>query len=231
MVQHICAMDREPGSPFAVIFDLDGTLVDSEPLSETAWRRVLAAHGYKVGDGEIRAAQGLRFGESYDKFARASPLPPIDVIWADYSRLLYASYDESLVSFADAVTTARQLHAEGVALALATSSQRERLERTLAAAGLNGLFAVSVAGDEIARGKPAPDGYLAAARLLGVDPADCVAIEDSQAGIDAASAAGIPVLAVSRPGLARPLTGADLVTDEVSIARVTDLLGRAARAA
>jgi beta-phosphoglucomutase-like phosphatase (HAD superfamily) len=118
-----------------------------------------------------------------------------------------------------------------VPLALGTSSQRERLEHTLAAADLDGLFAVTVAGDEVTRGKPAPDGYLAAARLLGVDPCDCVAVEDSQAGIDAAKNAGMPVLAVSRPGLLRPLTGADLLAAEVSIESVTDLLGRGARAA
>jgi HAD superfamily hydrolase (TIGR01509 family) len=214
-----------------VIFDLDGTLVDSEPLSKVAWRRVLALHGFDVSDAEITAAQGLRFAESYATFARAAPLPPLEVVWDDYSQLLYTSYDESLVRFDDAVSTARQLQAEGVPLALATSSQRERLERTLAAADLHGLFAVTVAGDEVARGKPAPDGYLAAARLLGIEPADCVAVEDSQAGIDAAKAAGIPVLAVWRPGLLRPLTGADLLSAEVSLANVTGLLGRRARAA
>jgi HAD superfamily hydrolase (TIGR01509 family) len=214
-----------------VVFDLDGTLVDSEPLSKGAWRRVLALHGCDVADAEIAVAQGLRFAESYATFARAAPLPPLDVIWRDYSQLLYASYDESLVRFDDAASTARRLQAEGVPLALATSSQRERLERTLAAADLNGLFAVTVAGDEVTCGKPAPDGYLAAARLLGIDPAECVAVEDSQAGIDAAKAAGMSVLAVSRPGLLRPLTGADLLSDEVSVANVTRLLGRSARAA
>jgi HAD superfamily hydrolase (TIGR01509 family) len=215
----------------AVIFDLDGTLVDSEPLSKVAWRRVLAIHRYDATDAEITAAQGLRFAESYATFARAAPLPPLDVVWNDYSRLLYKSYDEGLVSFVDAVTTARQLQAEGVPLALATSSQRERLQRTVDAADLDGLFAVTVAGDEVTRGKPAPDGYLAAARLLGVAPADCVAVEDSQAGIDAAKAAGMPVLAVSRPGLLQALTGADLLSHEVSVANVTGLLGGSARAA
>jgi HAD superfamily hydrolase (TIGR01509 family) len=231
IVQHIRSEPAGRLLTGAVIFDLDGTLVDSEPLSKIAWRRVLALHGHDLSDAEITAAQGLRFAESYAKFARALVLPPLDVVWSDYSRLLYASYDEELVIFADAVTTARQLHADGVPLALATSSQRERLERTLASAGLAGLFAVTVAGDEVDRGKPAPDGYLAAARLLGVDPADCVAVEDSQAGIDAARAAGMPVLAVTRPGLLHPLTGADLNSDEVSLAKVTDLLGRSARAA
>jgi HAD superfamily hydrolase (TIGR01509 family) len=145
--------------------------------------------------------------------------------------VLYTSYDDGLVSFGDAVTTARQLRAEGVALALATSSQRERLERTLVAADLDGLFSVTVAGDEVAHGKPAPDGYLSAARLLGVDPADCVAVEDSQAGIDAAKDAGMLVLAVLRPGLLQALNGADLFADAVSIGNVTRLLGGSARAA
>ena len=230
IVQHIRAWrGRRPSS--AVIFDLDGTLVDSEPLSAIAWRQVLAAHGHDVSDAAIRAAQGLRFAESYARFALAAPPPPLDVIWSDYSQLLYESYDDGLVSFDDAVTTARQLQAQGVPLALATSSQRERLNRTLAAVDLHGLFAVTVAGDEVCHGKPAPDGYLTAARLLGVDPAGCVAVEDSQAGIDAARAAGMPVLAVSRPGLLRPLRGADLLADAVSVASITGLLGGTARAA
>jgi HAD superfamily hydrolase (TIGR01509 family) len=229
IVQHIRAeRDRRPAS--AVIFDLDGTLVDSEPLSAVAWRQVLALHGYDVSQAAIRAAQGLRFAESYAKLALAAPLPPLDVVWSDYSQLLYASYDAGLAVFDDAVGAARRLQADGVALAVATSSQRERLNRTLAAVDLDELFAVTVAGDEVARGKPAPDGYLTAARLLGVEPTRCVAVEDSQAGIDAARTAGMPVLAVSRPGLLSPLSGADLLTDAVTVASITRLLGGTARA-
>src|SRR6266851_8378859 len=152
----------------AVIFDLDGTLVDSEPLSDVAWRRVLAVHGHYVSDAGVRAAHGLRFDDAYAWFARDARLPPRDFIWSDYSQLLFASFDNGLVAFSDAVRTARRLQVDGVALALATSSQRERLDRTLAAVGLHELFTVTVAGDEVSCGKPAPDGYLAAARLLGV---------------------------------------------------------------
>jgi HAD superfamily hydrolase (TIGR01509 family) len=231
IVQNIRSLRRGRRRTGAVIFDLDGTLVDSEPLSKLAWRRVLALHGHGVSDADIRAAQGLRFSESYAAFARAAPLPPLEVVWSDYSRLLYTSYDEGLVSFGDAVSTARRLQADGIPLALATSSQRERLDRTVAAADLEELFAVTVAGDEVTHGKPAPDGYLTAARLLGVHPADCVAVEDSQAGIDAAKAAGMSVLAVSRPGLLHPLTRADLFALEVSVADVAGLLGARARAA
>jgi len=208
----------------AVVFDLDGTLVDSEPLSDEAWRRVLADHGHHVSDAELRAVHGLRFSDVHDRFARRALLPSADVVWIEYSQLLFANFDNRLVAFADAVMTARLLQADGIALALATSSPRERLDRTLAAANLRALFAVTVAGDEVSRGKPAPDGYLAAARLLGIEPTRCVAIEDSQAGIDAARAAGMKVLAVARPGLPERLTGADLLVDEVSASSVNRLL-------
>jgi HAD superfamily hydrolase (TIGR01509 family) len=208
----------------AVVFDLDGTLVDSEPLSDDAWRATLAEHGHHIGEAELQAVHGLRFGDIYASFALRGALPPPDALWAEYSRVLFASFDERLAVFADAVTTARQLQADGIPLALATSSRRERLDRTLAAVDLAALFPVTVAGDEVARGKPAPDGYLAAAELLGIDPVHCVAIEDSQAGIDAARAAGMKVLAVTRPGLRGALTGADVLTDEVSAAGVGGLL-------
>jgi HAD superfamily hydrolase (TIGR01509 family) len=208
----------------AVIFDLDGTLVDSEPLSDDAWRRVFAVHGANVSEADVRAAHGLRFSDAYARFARAALLPPPHIIWSDYSELLFASFDDRLVAFSDAVGTARRLHADGVALALVTSSQRDRLDRTIEAAALHELFTATVAGDEVSRGKPAPDGYLAAARLLGVDPNCCVAIEDSQVGIDAARAARMTVLAVSRSGSPAPLRGADLLSEEVSAAGVTALL-------
>jgi HAD superfamily hydrolase (TIGR01509 family) len=208
----------------AVVFDLDGTLVDSEPLSDDAWRLVLAEHGYLISEEELQAVHGLRFGDVYASFARRAPLPSPDELWSEYSQVLFASFDARLVPFADAVTTARRLQAEGVPLALATSSRRERLDRTLAAVDLTALFPVTVAGDEVSDGKPAPDSYLAAAELLGIDPAHCVAIEDSQAGIDAARAAGMKVLAVTRPGLRGALTEADLLTDEVSAAGVCGLL-------
>lgn len=217
-------MSEGAGGLAGVVFDLDGTLVDSEPLSDDAWRSVLAEHGYQVTEAELQAVHGLRFGDVYASFARHANLPSAVTLWADYSRVLFASFDTRLVPFSDAVTTARALRTSGVPLALATSSRRERLDRTLAAVNLTALFTVTVAGDEVSHGKPAPDGYLTAAELLGIDPSHCVAIEDSQAGIDAARAAGMTVLAVSRAGLRGALTGADLLADEVSAADVSGLL-------
>ena len=106
-------------------------------------------------------------------------------------------------------------------VAVASSSPRARLDRTLRRAGLTDAFAVSVAGDEIANGKPAPDMFLAAAERLGVAPGDCVVIEDSPPGVAAGVAAGMRTLAIVRtPGAAAELAEADRVVDRLTAADV-----------
>jgi HAD superfamily hydrolase (TIGR01509 family) len=223
-VPHLRANARYRPTMDAVVFDLDGTLVDSEPLSDVAWRTVLAQHGHTASDPELQAVHGLRFPEVHAHFAQRVLLPSVETVWDDYARLLFSAIDDHLVVFADAVAAAEKLHASGVALALVTSSSRERLERTIEAAQLRPIFGATVAGDEVARGKPAPDGYIAAARMLDVDPGRCVAVEDSQAGIDAARAAGMKVLAVARLNLNDALSDADLVVTEVDAASIVALL-------
>jgi HAD superfamily hydrolase (TIGR01509 family) len=185
----------------AVIFDCDGTLVDSEPLSERAWALALARHGYELAPGDLAGAQGLPFPEVHARMAQRARLPELEAFWREYAAELLPLLDSELYPFADAVATARELHERGVSLAVASSSRRERLDRTLARAGLDTLFAVSVAGDEIARGKPAPDLFLEAAGRLRASPADCVVIEDSAPGVAAGRAAGMVTVGVLRDGV------------------------------
>lgn len=106
--------------------------------------------------------------------------------------------ESSLLPFEDAFDAVEVLHDRGVALAVATSSSRARLDLSLVTAGLADWFSTTAAGDEVEQGKPAPDVYLLAAERLGVDPATCVAVDDTQIGIDAAKAAGMFVVAVQR---------------------------------
>jgi HAD superfamily hydrolase (TIGR01509 family) len=126
----------------------------------------------------------------------------------------------------------RRLHDARVALAVATNSQREFLERTLAAAGLadNGLFAATVCAEDVANPKPAPDIYLEACRRLGAPPAACAALEDSAIGAASAASAGMRVIGVPYfPG--QPLPGAHLVArslDEPAVALALGLDGVAA---
>jgi HAD superfamily hydrolase (TIGR01509 family) len=205
----------------AVIFDCDGTLVDSEPLAERAWALALARHGYELAPADLAGAQGLPFPEVHARMAQRTRLPELETFWREYAAELLPLLDSELHPFADAVATARELHQRGVALAVASSSRRERLDRTLARAGLDTLFAVSVAGDEIARGKPAPDMFLEAAARLGATPKDCVVIEDSAPGVAAGLAAGMVTVGVLRDGIdPDALAGAHRVVRTLTLAAV-----------
>lgn len=212
-----------PVADHAVIFDLDGTLVDSEPLSEDAWRRLLAGFGYEVTEEDILSTHGRAYSDIHRYFAERAALPAPAPLWELYAAILFSSMDERLSTFRDAIATARALKESGVMLGLASSSPRERVDYTLTRAGLHHLFEVTVAGDEIRRGKPAPDLFLEVARRLGVEPTRCIAIEDSQPGVDAAVAAGMRVVGLVRPD-AKALTGATLVADELSFELVGRLL-------
>jgi HAD superfamily hydrolase (TIGR01509 family) len=201
----------------AVIFDCDGTLVDSEPLARTAWEETLAPYGYTLTAADAEACIGLPFPRVHAYFAERAALPDHDVTWAAFSAALFGLIDTQLVPFEDAIAAARELRERGVPVAVASSSPRERLHRTLGRAGLLEAFDVTVAGDEVARGKPAPDMFLLAAERLGVEPGACVVIEDSPPGVQAGLAAGMVTLAVCRvPGTEASLAAADRVVDTVS---------------
>jgi HAD superfamily hydrolase (TIGR01509 family) len=211
----------------AVVFDCDGTLVDSEPLARSAWERALAPYGYAVTDADIEASVGLPYARVHAYFAERAALPPADDFWRAFSGELFALIDGGLVVFEDAVQALRDLRARGVPLAVASSSPRERLRRTLARAGLDGAFDVTVAGDEVAHGKPAPDMFLVAAERLGVRPGECVAVEDSPPGVAAAVAAGMATLAVCRaPGTEASLAAADRVVDVVTADAILQMSSR-----
>ena len=201
----------------AVIFDCDGTLVDSEPLARTAWERSLLPYGYALTDADAEASVGLPYPRVHAYFAARAALPAAEAFWTEFTSELFTLIDSDLVPFPDAIAAAHALRARGVPLAVASSSPRERLERTLGRAGLLDAFDVVVSGDEVEHGKPAPDMFLLAASRLGVAPQTCVVVEDSPPGVQAGIAAGMFTLAVCRvPGTEASLAAADRVVDTVS---------------
>jgi HAD superfamily hydrolase (TIGR01509 family) len=201
----------------AVIFDCDGTLVDSEPLSRTAWERVLAGYGYELTDADIEASVGVPYPRVHAYFAQRAELPAAEPFWDEFSAELFTLIDSELVLFDDAVEAARELRRRRIPVGVASSSRRDRLHRTLGRAGLLDAFDVTVAGDEVANGKPAPDMFLVAAERLGAPPEECVVIEDSPPGVQAGVAAGMRTIAVCRvPGTEASLAGADRILDSVT---------------
>jgi HAD superfamily hydrolase (TIGR01509 family) len=208
----------------AAIFDCDGTLVDSEPLARRAWERSLAPYGYAIRDDEYAGLIGLPFLRVHGFFAeRVDGLAAPEPFWDAYSGALFDLIDSELEPFEDALETLRDLRARGLAIAVASSSPRARLDRTLRRAGLADAFAVSVAGDEIAHGKPAPDMFLAAAERLDVAPERCAVVEDTAPGVAAGRAAGMRTIAVARaPADVARLSAADVVVERLSARAVLD---------
>ena len=199
----------------AVVFDCDGVLVDSEPVLQSIWAQVVARYGYEVTADDEQACLGRNERSEYAYLAERADLPAWGEFIGEIRALEGERYFADLRAFPDAVGAVRALAGQGVPLAVGSSSPRRRVEPTLALTDVARYFEVVVAGDDLRNGamlasKPDPDIYLAAAARLRVDPVSCIAIEDSQAGVEAASAAGMRVIAVAREG-APPVSGAATV--------------------
>jgi HAD superfamily hydrolase (TIGR01509 family) len=205
--------------PGAVVFDCDGVLVDSEPHSVTSWLAVLGGLGHPATARDVEACVGLGYRPTRDYLAAIAPLPGHEELWPALLSALSDSYRMGLHRYEDAIAVIYECERRSIPVAVATASPRQRLDLTLGAARLSGRFAVSVAGDEVEHAKPAPDVYLRAAFLLGVDPHRCAAVEDTPIGAEAALAAGMATVAVVRAHgdrSALEATGA-LVVEEVTL--------------
>jgi HAD superfamily hydrolase (TIGR01509 family) len=203
----------------AVIFDLDGVLLDSEQLWDRARRDVAREHGGHWVAEATAAMQGMSSVEwaRYMRQVLGVQLSQDAVVDLVVERLM-ASYDESGLPLLPGALEAVSRLAQRWPLGLASSSNRVVIDKVLDVAGVRDKFEVTVSSEEVAHGKPAPDVYLEAARRLGRVPSRCVAIEDSANGIRAGVAAAMRVVAVPnrefRPA-AEVLAMADLVLESL----------------
>lgn len=182
----------------AAIFDMDGVLIDSEPLWRQAERQVFASVGLELSEAECERTMGLRSDEVirywYERAPWPGPTPEeIDDRLTVRMQELIAEQGRPIPGIEVAIAAAR---GADLRLALATSSRPELIGAVLGRLGLDGTFEVALSAVDEVRGKPDPAVFLRAARKLGVAPGDCVVIEDSQAGVEAGRAAGMRVIAV-----------------------------------
>lgn len=186
-----------------VIYDMDGVIVDSEPLWKRAMIEVWATVGLVIDEDDCRATQGLRIDEVAGVWAERHAWAPgvAEKVAADtVARVveLVRAEAEVLPGVAESL---RFLHLRGVPCAIASSSDLALIEAVVDSFGLRGSFGPLVSAEHEEFGKPHPGVYLSAARRLGVDPTRCLAIEDSPNGIVSAKAARMRVLCVPDPAL------------------------------
>ncbi len=181
----------------AVIFDMDGLLVDSEPLAREAWQRAARLHGGEIASELFARMLGRRQVECAEVVRDALGLSiPADALCRQRNDLFMELLPGRVKPMPGAIELLRELERRAVPRALATSAEQRYVTAVLDQLQLDRAFAVRVVAEDVAHGKPLPDVYLLAAERLGVRPADCLVLEDAPNGLAAARAAGMPSVAV-----------------------------------
>jgi HAD superfamily hydrolase (TIGR01509 family) len=210
-----------PDLPPAVVFDCDGTLADTESLSDRAWTELLTAHGYTPTVADFQAVVGYPFAQTWDHFAALADLGDPQGFRTRLRARFGQLFDAELELHRDAVDTLRALAAAGVAIAVASSSSHAHVDRVLARGELTDAVRAVIGADDVTEHKPLPAPYLAAADALGVAPERCVAVEDTGVGVASSLAAGMYTVAVLRAHQsAEDLRAAHRIVPRVTIASV-----------
>lgn len=187
-----------------VIFDMDGLMFDTERISVSAWQKAGERFGFDISPNIVLETLGLDLRKTEGVYRRhlGDSFPFSE---AREFRIEYANrrVEESGVPVKEGLYELLEyLSAAGIPKAVATSTERARAEKYLTLAGVRDRFEAIVCGEDVEKGKPEPDIFLAAAQRLGIDPADCMVLEDSENGLTAAWKAGMRPLFV--PDLRRP---------------------------
>jgi HAD superfamily hydrolase (TIGR01509 family) len=202
----------------AVVFDLDGVIIDTEAVWEEVRRAYVAEYGKRFLPDSQTRMMGMSTPEWSTHLSADVGVPRTpEQVASDVLGRMAARYRESLPLIPGSVEAVRRL-AGRFTLALASSSARILIDQVLATAGLAEVFRVTLSTEEVARGKPWPDVYLEAVSRLGLTPSVCAAVEDSSNGLRSAAAAGLAVIAVPHgvyPPAPDALAQAALVIDDL----------------
>ena len=213
----------------AVLFDMDGVMVDSEPLWTEAEKQLLARRNQRYSPSLKSAMMGrdARSAVAYliEHYGLAES---VGQLMEERNQLIAKFFKEHLKAIPGVLELVRSVMAAGIMTGLVSSSPKPLVELAVEKLGVTVLFDLIMSGDQVVRGKPAPDIYISAAKNLGVKPQNCLVIEDAPHGVAAAKGAGMCCLAISSSVSVEELALADRVVsgfEEVNVQLLRDLMG------
>ena len=214
----------------AVLFDMDGVIVDSEPLWSEAERRLLARRNLAYSPSLKAAMMGRDAREAVSFLMEHYGLAEsAGELISERNQLISELFKEHVEAIPGALELVSSVSAAGIVTGLVSSSPKPLMELALEKLGATGLFALALSGDQVTRGKPSPDIYITAAEKLAVKPEHCLVIEDAPHGVTAAKSAGMPCLAITTSVGVVDLAMADRVVGgfaEVNLQLLQDLMQR-----
>lgn len=208
----------------AVLWDLDGVLVDTALLHYEAWRQFLNELGRSLSEEEFRRTFGLRNDLILREILGDVPAEELRRLSERKEALFRQHAAGQITPLPGAVELVRRSRERGRRTALVTSTPRANIDFVLEQVGLTGAFDTIVTAEDVSRGKPDPEGFLLAARRLGVPPERCLVIEDAPGGIEGARRAGMHSLAVTTTHPREALSSADAVVDSLNDAAALAML-------
>ena len=214
------------GKAKAVIWDMDGVIADTAPYHLIAWQEVFRKRGVNFTEEDFRHNFGQR-NETIIRNALGEQISKsvIDAIARGKERNFRKMIGQNIKSFPGAIKLLKSLREHGFKLALASSAPMENIRLITRGLGINDYFHSIVTGRDVTEGKPSPQGFLLAAQKSGVEPENCIVIEDAVAGVVAAKRAGMHCLAITNTHPRTSLMPADLIVDTLEAVSANDLEG------
>jgi len=211
----------------AVIFDMDGVIVDSEPAHIEAEKRVLSKRGVKITDKELRAYTGTTAEFEFTDLIRKYHLTStVDRLFREKEDILLKLLEKEMKPVKGVVGLIRSLKERGLRLAIASSGHRKLVNYFLRKLKIHDLFDSVVCAEDVTRSKPDPEIFLKAAKSLGLKPSQCIVIEDSKLGVEAAKSAGMKCIGFQNPNSGnQDLSNADFIIDDFSKLDVQSVIG------
>jgi HAD superfamily hydrolase (TIGR01509 family) len=201
----------------AVAWDIDGTLIDSEPLHDAVLNAVCVLHGVDLSDIPANHFRGVHMPDIWSALRPRMPAALGEAEWTDAIIAQYVERTHELQPLADAVAVMRKFAAAGLKQVCVSNSGRRVVDANLKALGVLDLIEFSISLDDVSLGKPHPEPYLAAARRLGIPVEAMAAVEDSVAGATSARDAGFRVFGIA------PVGGTPVGSADVTVNRLLDL--------